>query len=336
MRRPAAGWSRQRSAVGGAFRLVLLFFAGLAATSLIAGLATGLFAAWHFQRIAPLGLFANLAAMPVVTIAVMPLAVAGVLTMPFGLDGIFFAGMGNALELVIAIAQYLEARSPPDIVGAIPPVAVAVLAVALVLATVMTTWLRLAAAPFLIAGLALVAARDQPDLLISEDARMVAMPLADGRLAVNTSRPSSFTLGIWEAALQASGTTKPEKAEAVPGVPGAEGAFSCGDGLCVARHASGSIIAYADSGEVAKDACAYAALIVIDDATAEDVCAGERPLVITKKDLAWRGSAEVRLRADGPEIRYALSKTLRPWHDHRRWSREARGLPPYRRQDSDQ
>ncbi|MEX0956022.1 MAG: ComEC/Rec2 family competence protein [Rhizobiaceae bacterium] len=328
MRGPASGFMKQRSPAMSAIRLVALFFTGLAMTSLIAGLATGLFAAWHFQRIAPLGLIANLAAMPVVTIAVMPLAVAGVLTMPFGLDGMFFAGMGKALALVIGVATELAERSPVDTVGAIPPLAVGVLAVALVIGMVMTTWLRWAALPLLAAGLALVAMRDQPDVLISEDARLVAMPLADGRLAVNRTRPSSFTLGIWEAASQTAGVVKPGKAA----VFGGETPFLCGEGLCTARHSSGAVVAFAESGEAAGPACGDAALVVVDDATADNVCAGQSPVVVTKKDLAWRGSAEVRFRDGRAEIRYAIGEALRPWHDHRRWSREARGMPPYRRQ----
>ena len=46
-----------------AMRVVMLYFGGLLMTSLIAGLATAPFAAFHFNRVAPLGLVANLAAM---------------------------------------------------------------------------------------------------------------------------------------------------------------------------------------------------------------------------------------------------------------------------------
>lgn len=49
---------------------ILRFFGGLVMTSLIAGLASGLFAAYHFNQIATFGLFANLMAMPIVTFVV--------------------------------------------------------------------------------------------------------------------------------------------------------------------------------------------------------------------------------------------------------------------------
>src|SRR5690606_28839658 len=51
-------------------RFVVLFLGALAATSLIAGLATTVFGVWHFQRVSPLALAANLAAMPVVSVVV--------------------------------------------------------------------------------------------------------------------------------------------------------------------------------------------------------------------------------------------------------------------------
>lgn len=329
-RRRPGSWAR-RSPFANALRLAGLFFAGLAATSIIAGLATGLFAAWHFQRVAPLGLFANLAAMPAVTIVVMPCAVAGVLAMPLGLDGFFFSGMGKGLALVIAVAEWLAEHSPVDVVGAVPPFAVVLLAAALVLAVVLTTWLRAMALPFAAAGLALILMRDPPDMLISEDARLVAITLSDGRLAINTKRPSTFTLGIWTAALNAGAAVKPESsAEALPAP--ADAGFQCTGDVCVATHGSGAVVAHARSVSAASPLCGTAILLVIDDATAEGVCGDAHTKVVTKRDLALRGSADVRFRDGAARISHAIGPQLRPWHAHRIYSREARGLPPYRRQ----
>ncbi|WP_204271573.1 ComEC/Rec2 family competence protein, partial [Escherichia coli] len=77
---------------------------GLAVTSIVAGLATALFAAWHFQRISPLSLLANLAVMPIVSLVVMPAAVFSALAMPFGADGPFLYAMGKGLSAMMAIA----------------------------------------------------------------------------------------------------------------------------------------------------------------------------------------------------------------------------------------
>jgi competence protein ComEC len=303
-------------------------------TSLIAGTATGLYAAWHFQRVAPLGLVANLLAMPVVSVAVMPTAVAGTVLAPLGLDGPFFTVMGWGLSWVIAVAEWVAARSPLDGVGLIPPSAVVVLSVALVILTVATTWLRVAAVPLLAAGIALIAMRELPDALLDEDGRLVAMRMTEGRLAVNRTRPSSFTMENWGRALAAEKTVRPAKEVLAEG---GEQLFSCAGDLCLARHASGAVIATAPNAEAAAPACAIAALIVIDDATAHNPCGrDDAARIITKRDLARRGSAAVRFAGDGEmQVVFAIGDGERPWHYQRRFSRAARGLPPYQRKKKD-
>ena len=106
----------------------------LPSTSLIAGGATAIYAAWHFQQMPSLGLLTNLTAMPIVSVVVMPFAVLGTLAMPFGLDGPFFDVMGMGLGATIAIARWFSERSPVDVVGLVSPAAVIVLTVALLIA----------------------------------------------------------------------------------------------------------------------------------------------------------------------------------------------------------
>lgn len=332
----AAVQGRERSLPRRAARLGLLFLGGLAMTSLIAGTATGLYAAWHFQRVAPLGLVANLLAMPVVSVAVMPAAVAGTVLAPLGLDGPFFTIMGWGLSWVIAVAEWVAARSPLDAVGLVPPSAVVVLSVALVLLTVATTWLRVTAVPLLAAGIALIAMRELPDALLDEDGRLVAMRMTEGRLAVNRTRPSSFTMENWGRALAAEKTVRPAKGTLAEG--GGEQPFFCADDLCLARRASGAVIATAPNAEAAARACAIAALIVIDDATARNPCRrGDAVRVVTRKDLARRGSAAVHFAQDGEaQVIFAIGDGERPWHYQRRFSRAARGLPPYQRKKKDE
>ncbi len=331
---------RRAKAVDGSWRempiwrrglhVALLFFGGLAMTSLIAGTATGLYGAWHFNRVAPLGLVANLAAMPIVTVAVMPMAVIGTVLIPLGLDAPFFAVMGRALAAVVEIAGWLSERSPLDEVGLVPPAAVAILSVALAIATIATTWLRAAALPLVIIGGALIVMREVPEILVSEDGRLVAVRMSDGRLAVNRGRPSAFTVDNWSKALQGKGVVKPSDTK--PGDAG-EHPFACREGLCLARHRSGAGIAFAGTGAVAGLACERAVLIVIDDATAEGACAGAGPLLITKRDLARKGAAAISLNAGGKiaTVSFAIDDGERPWHMQRRFSREARGMPPYQR-----
>ena len=346
-----AGWSDYRSGRGAGTpppRRSLPSFlsrkfaggmAGLAATSLVAGGATTLFAMWHFQRVAPLSLLANLAVMPIVSVVVMPFAVFSSLAMPFGLDAPFLAVMGKGLTAMIVIAEWIAERSPIDAVGLVSAKAVLLVTIALVIATMATTRLRLLAIPFALTGLLAIPAVRTPDAVISEDGRLVALSIGGGELALNRARPNPFTLDNWRRALGAETVAPPEPARAsgfsladsmeLPaGTP-----FLCGDGLCIARHEGGSIVAHAKDAKTARTACAFATLIVIEDATARDPCDDPLVAVLTKRQLARSGSAEVFFdhgSATSPaEIRYAVEEEYRPWHTQRRYSREARGLPPY-------
>src|SRR5204863_134852 len=87
----------------------------LLAASLIAGLATTPYAAFHFHRVTPYGVLANLAAMPVVSAVVMPAGLLGLVAMPFGFDRLFWAIMGVGIDWMIAVTQWVAAL--PGAVG---------------------------------------------------------------------------------------------------------------------------------------------------------------------------------------------------------------------------
>lgn len=330
----------QRSPASKILRWIAAFVIGLVATSLIAGLATSVFGAWHFQRVSPLSLFANLAVMPIVSVLVMPFAVVAGVLMPLGLDGIFLDTMGVGLTAMIAVAKWFSARSPIDAVGLVSVHSVIFVTIALVIASMATTWLRLAALPFAAMGMLTLADARRPEVLVSEDGRLVAVALADGRLAVNRGRAGQFTIDNWKRALVREEIVAPPRRGSSGKVSAVEGAFVCSDGLCRARHVSGAKIAHAESAAAAKPACAGTELIVVDDATVTDVCPGSSATIITKRELARFGSAAIMLQA-GPigarvaEVAYAIAEPYRPWHLQRQFSRAARGLPPYQRESAD-
>jgi ComEC/Rec2-related protein len=307
------------------------YVAGMSMTSIVAGMATALFTAWHFQQVSPMGLFANLAAMPFVSILVMPMAVLASLLMPLGLDGPPLQVMGFGITAMNVIAVWLAERSAFDATGAVPLSAVLTLTTALAILTMSGSALRWAAVPFLIAGVTLLIGRSLPDVMVSEDAKIVAVRLGNGSLAVNRARPRAFTIENWHRALNTAEIIRPASDDKGSDIGGG---FICKDTMCVARHASGGLIVHSTDVESARTTCKSAILIVIQDATAHNPCGGS-VAVITGRDLARNGSAEitVELTNDQPRamIRYAMSAPYRPWHDHRRFSREARGLAPYSR-----
>ena len=93
-----------RVALWGGRELMTLLLA-----SLVAGLATTPYAAFHFHRVTPYGVLANLAAMPVVSALVMPAGLLGLAAMPFGLDGVFWWLMGIGIDWMIVVTQWVAA-----------------------------------------------------------------------------------------------------------------------------------------------------------------------------------------------------------------------------------
>ncbi|MBE7186512.1 MAG: ComEC/Rec2 family competence protein, partial [Methylobacterium mesophilicum] len=210
-------------------RWALSVLLALAGTSLLAGLATAPFGVYHFQRISPLSLPANLLTAPIVSILVMPFAMLGMLFMPLGLDGPFFSVMGFGLRLMLAVTQWLSARSPIDGVGTIPVSALLLGIAAIVLFSVLTTKLRYAALGLAAAAFAAVHFGQAPDILVSEDAKLVALAAGDGRLAVTAHGGGGFTLENWQRALEAARVVRPVDGDQVQAATLRSGVFACMD-----------------------------------------------------------------------------------------------------------
>jgi competence protein ComEC len=104
---------------GRVLRTAGLYLAGLVFTSVIAGTATAPYSAYHFNRVAPYGLPANLAAVPVMGLVIAPAAVAAGVLAPVGLAGPPLWLMGEGIEWVLTAAHGIAAQP-----GAVRPVPV--------------------------------------------------------------------------------------------------------------------------------------------------------------------------------------------------------------------
>ena len=176
----------------------LRYLGGVGLTTLIAGSATAPFAIYHFNRFAVFGLAANLVAVPVTALWIMPWAVAAFLLMPLGLESLALAPMGLGIEVVIWVAETVAAW--PGAVTLVPAMPVWGLA-ALGLGGL---WLCLWRCPWrawglagIAAGLVGVAVTAPPDVLVDGGGRLMAVRSASGAFAVSTRRTGRFNRGVW-------------------------------------------------------------------------------------------------------------------------------------------
>jgi len=173
-------------------------FGAIALTSLIAGAATALFAAYYFQQTAPLGVLGNIVAIPIVAFIVLPSALISVLLMPFGFEGMFLGVMGWGIEQIIALAAVVSAMSAGVIKAPL------LNPFALLIGFAVLAWfaffpgrerfISLAAAlPLLI----LFGTSPRPDILIADTTKAVAVRQRDDTLALVSGRANSFAVRAW-------------------------------------------------------------------------------------------------------------------------------------------
>ena len=324
------GWrfrdaTRAGMAMPGRFSPMVLggrYLAGLLLTSLIAGLATAPFAAWHFHRVAAFGLLANLLAMPVISLIVMPMGLLAMLLMPFALEIVGLAPMALGLEVVMAIARWVAGL--PGAVHLLP--ATGVLPLALVAIAFLwlflwrAGWRYLAIMPLALA-LILAPHHRRPDLLVSESGTMAAIRMPDGRLALLGRNVDRFVAAQW---LRADGDDRdPGKARLDP-------ASHCDSRGCALRLPAGPRIALALARSAFDSDCRIAD-IVISPLPAPPGC-DEHAAVLDGPRLARRGAHAIRwdrglggrrmpfapLSDDRSppvlEVATSRSRHPRPWH----------------------
>jgi competence protein ComEC len=280
----------------------------LALTSLVAGLATTPYAAFHFHRVTPYGVLANLLAMPVVSAVVMPMGLLGLAAMPFGFDGFFWRLMGIGIEWMVMVTQWVAAL--PGAIGRMAAFGTGPLlasSAGIILLGLLRTPLRWTGAGALIVAVVWALAVSQPDLLISGDGRNIAVRGGDGRLHLMRSAKDAFLLKEWLAAdADARAADDPSLANGV----------SCDEAGCVAQMKDGRFATLALRPEALADDCERAAVIVTSRQAPADCTA----LVIDRDQLQKRGTLVLRQARGG----FALD-AVRPKGIDRPWSPAAAG-----------
>lgn len=307
----AAGWRRRlheradRARHRWLWRLGAAMAASLA-TTLIASIATGAFAAYHFNRLSLLGVVANLLGVPLTGFWIMPWGLVAMLLMPLGLERFGLVPMGWGVEGLNAIAKHVG--NWPDAATLVPSLPGA----SLWLITIGGLWFclwrhrwRLAGLPVVVIGL-LLGPPPAPDLLMSGDGRVLGLRDEKGVVHVASSRTDRFVADTWARRGGQEGA-KRWLASAEEEAAG----LGCRTGLCRWRKGPWRIALVSDDRRLAE-ACASAD-IVLSTVDAQGRCRGPR-LVIDRR-VAWREGAQA-LWLDEQGVRRESSNARRgdrPW-----------------------
>src|SRR5262245_60474490 len=173
---PWIGSGKRGSIAGQAAAWGLRELTTLVLASLVAGLATTPFAAFHFHRLAPYGVLANLIAMPIVSVWVMPAGLLALIAMPFGLDGMLWRLMGEGVNWMMAVALWVATL--PGAVGRLPAFGIGPLficAAGLVVVCLLKTPLRWCGAALMVLAAVLAIRAPPPDVLVAADGQAIAV-----------------------------------------------------------------------------------------------------------------------------------------------------------------
>ncbi|MFH1803427.1 MAG: ComEC/Rec2 family competence protein [Pseudomonadota bacterium] len=268
------------------------YFLALLITSLLVTAATAPIIVFHFGRISLLGIFANLAAIPLMAFWVMPVMVLAMIAMPFGLASVPLQVMEPGLEALLYLADRVAAQSwglwylsRPD-------------GVAIGAMVLTVTWLiiwqnnRMRVISMIPACIAIVLGvlHRQPDILVSGDQKGWAVWMREDQKIIVPKEISDFHHSLWQARYGID-PDHPDRAT-----------IHCDSDIC--RLGSGSkTILIADILTDPFYACRHADIVVNLKADMPvNACAGDR--MIIDDDVLWH---------QGGVAIYDMA-TTKPWY----------------------
>jgi competence protein ComEC len=278
--------------------------AALILASMVAGLATTPYAAFHFHRVAPYGVIANLLAMPIVSAWVMPMGLLGLIAIPFGFDGVFWRLMGEGIDWMIAVALFVAHL--PGAVGRMAAFGVGPLLIGtggLVVLCLLKTPLRWSGGALVVIASVLAIRAPLPDVLISTDGQALAVRGANGRLAIHRSGRDAFAVKEW---LAADGDPRLPTDKAL-----GEG-FRCDASGCIAKLVDGRLVSQVLAPDAFAEDCRLAAVVV----ASRELPLECKALAIDRKMSRSQGAISLRRNGDGFEMTAA-----RPAGQDRPWAR---------------
>ncbi len=251
---------------------------GLAFTSLLAGGASMPFAAYQFQQIQPYWILANLVAVPLTAFWIMPLGLLALAVMPLGLAWAALVPMGWGIGVIVWMTARIAAWPGAMLtVPKMPVAAILLFAAGLAWLCIWRSRSRFAGLAFMLAGLVVYGLARPPDVLVSADARLIAIRAPPAVFLHREPRADAFALAAWRPVWGADALVPFDPAAPPPGI-------TCDDTGCVL--AGGKILL----AETPPPVGCGDAVLVLSPVPLRGACGGGGPVVIDRFTV-WRNGA---------------------------------------------
>ncbi len=290
-------------------RRLLSHLAALALTSALAGTASAPYGAYHFGHVQVYFVIANMVAVPLTALWVMPAGLIALFLMPLHLEFLALAPMGWGAEAVLWVARATSALPAATFdVPHLPAWGLCVFSLGLAWLGLWRTRRRLAGVLVMALGLASPLVDHPPDLLVSADGRLIALRTPRGAFVQHAQGGSRFTEDAW-AQYWAVGSFQP-----IPDLgeePG--GVVRCEKDLCVLRPYADRPGALLVRGPTRPSGCNVVSVIVSAE-PARGLCPKPWPALVDRF-VVWRnGSAAIWLEPSGARVLTdRMERGDRPW-----------------------
>ena len=265
-------------------------------TSLLAGAASMPFAAFQFQQVQPYWILANLVAVPLTALWILPLGLCAIALMPLKLAAFALVPMGWGIAAIVWLSRIIA--SWPDamlVISPVPGTAILCFALGLAWLCLWRSRARLAGIFLMLAGFAVYAASRPPDALISPDGRLIAVASPPGVLLLRQPRAAGFVLSQWRPVWPGTAFTLIDP-------------LQCANGVCRVRTRHDAIVIALSQP---TGGCPPAALI-LSPVPLHGRCRGS---VVIDRFTVWREGAVAAWLANG-HVRLLTDRQVqgvRPW-----------------------
>ncbi|HKX11424.1 MAG TPA: ComEC/Rec2 family competence protein [Stellaceae bacterium] len=296
------GWYRD----AGLARRWGLHLLAIVFTTVVTTIATTPFTVFHFNRYAIYSVAANIVAVPITGLWVLPWAMLACALMPFGLERVALVPMGWGIDVIADVAHIVTSwPGAAQLVPSMPVWGLMLLGFGgFWLCVWRRRWRLLGLAPILVGYLTLLLPRP-PDVLIDGESHLVAVRGADGSYLVSGHEHSRYTEDTWaRRGAVGRGALWPQTGAS------ADGTLACDREGCLYKTSGRSVALERGASALAED-CARADLVVVPVPNRGECRA--KP-VIDSFDTWRNGSYAVWLGTHGITI-----ESVRDWRGERPW-----------------
>jgi competence protein ComEC len=314
-------------------RRLVSHLVALALTSALAGSASAPYGAYHFGHVQVYFVLANMVAVPLTALWVMPAGLIALLLMPLHLEPLALVPMGWGAQLVVWVARATAALPEATFtVRHMPAWGLCVFSLGLAWLGLWRTKRRILGVVVMLAGLVSPLLDRPPDLLVSNDGRLIAVRTEQGAFLQQTPGGSKFVRDAW-AQYWAVGSYQSISKGLVTGSPGLSAqagatsdrlntggrsyetneAIRCEKDACLLRPYPGRPGAMLARGAQHPDFCAEVSVIVSAE-PARGLCPRPWPQLVDRFTVWRNGSAAIWLERNGATIVTDRSERgSRPW-----------------------